>query len=353
MEARLHQGLPLRAPVEIIGARLQRRVRLAAARALVSRIAAGDPAVRAVCGPRPTIAHAELTSTDVAVILVSRGGEPPCAVLKLPMTPESVEGVLRESSTLAALHADDRLGHWRDLIPRPRASGELHGRRYRVDTVLRGRTVLDRLSDGPSRRRLLDSAAETIHVLHRESATTVEAGDRLVERWIDAPVDDLLARGAARGLEPGLERLRAELRCALVGRRFSVSWIHGDYWLGNLLFEDADAEPSGIVDWDAAVDSGLPVLDVLHLVVYTRRSVGGQNLGEIVSDLLDGGGWSPDERRILDRYGCCDGSLSERHAILLYWLRHVAHHACQQREGDRFAYRRWQAANVRPVLAPR
>jgi aminoglycoside phosphotransferase (APT) family kinase protein len=323
------------------------------ARTLVPRIIASDSAARAACGPRTVIARAELTSTDVVVVIVAPPGGPSCAVFKLPVTARAVDGVEREGRALTALHGDERLRDWRRLIPLPRASGALDGRRYRVDTVLRGRTVLDQLGDDSTRRRLLESAAETIHVLHRASATAVEVDDRLAERWIDAPADDLLAHGAARGLEPRLHRLREELRAAVMGRRVSAGWIHGDYWLGNLLFEASEPRPRGIVDWDAAAETQLPMIDVLHLLLSTRWLTTGRDLGDLVLEQLRGGGWPGEERPVLDRYGtwCHEGSLSERQLLLMYWLRHVAHHARQQGSDGGLRYRRWQKRNVRPILA--
>jgi aminoglycoside phosphotransferase (APT) family kinase protein len=340
-------------PVEILGVRARRRRRLADARAFVQRIIANDSAVLAACGRRTVIARVELTSTDVAVVIVSPPARPPLAVVKLPMTASAVDGMLRESRALAALHADERLGDWRRLVPVSLASGMLDGRRYRVDAALRGQVVLDGLREEKSRRHLLESAAETIHVLHRTTASMVEVDERLAAHWIDAPANDLLAHGAARGLESRVGALRDELREALVGRSLSAGWIHGDYWLGNLLFQAGEAGPRGIVDWDAAGEPALPVIDVIHLLLYTWRLITGRELGEIVAEKLRGRGWPAEERRVLDRYGTwCHGDLiSERHELLLCWLRHVAHHARQQGDDRTLGYRRWQSRNVRPVLA--
>jgi hypothetical protein len=340
-------------PVEILSLRARRRRRLADARAFVHRILATDPAVLAVCGQRTVIARAELTSTDVAVVVVAPPAQPPCAVFKLPMTARAVDGIQRESRTLAALHTDERLGEWRRLIPVLLASGTLEGRRYRVDSALRGRVVLDRLREEASRRHLLESAAETIHVLHRTTALAVEVDERLAADWIDAPANELLLNGAARALESQVGALRDELRAALVGRSLSAGWVHGDYWFGNLLFEAGEAAPRGIVDWDAAGQPALPVIDVMHLLLYTRRLISGRELGEIVAEKLRRPAWPQEERRVLDRYAAwCHGDLlSERHLLLLCWLRHVAHHARQHGDDPTLGYRRWQRRNVRPVLA--
>jgi Phosphotransferase enzyme family len=343
----------LATPVEVLGSRVRRRRRLAEARALVHRILASDSVVLAACGQRPEIARIELTSTDMAVAIISAPAQPPLAVVKLPMTAWAVDGMVRESRALAALHADERLGDWRRLVPVSLGSGTLEGRRYRVDAALRGRVVLDGLQVEKSRRHMLESAAETIHVLHRTTASVVEVDEGVAAHWIDAPANDLLGHGAAPGLGSQVGALRDELRAALIGRSLCAGWIHGDYWLGNLLFEAGEARPRGIVDWDAAGEPALPAIDVIHLLLYARRLITGRQLGEIVAEMLGGQGWPVEERRLLDRYQNWShgDSLCERHQLLLCWLRHVAHHARQQGDERTLGYRRWQSRNVRPVLA--
>jgi thiamine kinase-like enzyme len=224
---------------------------------------------------------------------------------------------------------------------------------YRVDAALPGQVVLDGLRQDKSRRHALESAAETIHVLHRTTASMVEVDEAVAAQWIDAPANDLLGHGAARGLGSQVGALRDELRAALVGRSLCAGWIHGDYWLGNLLFEAGKARPRGIVDWDAAGEPALPAIDVIHLLLYARRLITGRELGEIIAEILGGQGWPEEERRLLDRYQswCHGDSLSERHQLLLCWLRHVAHHARQQGDERTLGYRRWESRNVRPVLA--
>jgi len=161
-------------PADIIRERIRRRRRLADARALAPRILAADPAL-AACGPRTVIAGSQLTSTNVAVIVMARPDDGASAVLKIPMTAQAAQGMERESRILAMLHSDERLGDWRRLIPRPRATGALNGRRYRIDVRLRGDVVRGRMTDHKTAHRLLEAAAETIHGLHRATATEVEA----------------------------------------------------------------------------------------------------------------------------------------------------------------------------------
>jgi aminoglycoside phosphotransferase (APT) family kinase protein len=293
-----------------------------------------------------------VTTTGMGVVILAGDAGPPCCVIKLPMTAEAVAGMETETAVLAALRADGRLGEWRRLVPQPLASGALHGRQYRVDRVLRGRTAVDGLNDPSRRRVLMDEAAATIHDFHTRTGVTVRADDRLVEHWVDRRVRQLISRRAPPPKRAAqLRRLQDELNAALADRTLSVAAVHGDFWLGNVLF--SGTRPTGVVDWDAAGSLEPPVIDLLHLVLYTRRLVTGRDLGAIVCEQLAGGGWTADERRLLETRGGwgLEGSLDARSALLLYWLRHVAHHNRQEGARRTWEQRLWEQRNARRVLA--
>jgi aminoglycoside phosphotransferase (APT) family kinase protein len=324
---------------------------LAQARALVPRIVDSEPAVRGACGPCPAIVGLDVTATGMGVAVLAGAAGRPCCVIKLPMSAPAGAGMAAETAALTALRADPRVGDWQRFIPQPLASGALHGRPYRVDRALRGDTVLDRVTDPSRRRRFVEAAADAIHDLHARTSTSVRADGELVARWVDRPVGQLISRhGRAPRRAARLRALQGELHGALAGRTLSVAAVHGDYWLGNVLFSGDG--PSGVVDWDASGLRELPVMDLLHLVLYTRRLVTGRDLGEIVREQLAGGGWSTHERRLLEARGGwgVEGSLDARPALLLYWLRHVAHHGGQEGPRRTLEQRVWEHRNLRPVL---
>jgi hypothetical protein len=323
---------------------IQGRRRLAEACALVPRILAdGAPALPAAVRGS-VVASAQLTSTDMGIVVLARGPGRSSAVVKLPLSAAAARGLARESASLAALHADARLGDWRELLARPLAAGTVLGQRYRVDSVLPGRPV----ASSPAGT---DGALETIHLLHRATAARVPGR---AERWIDEPLRDLERHGPPPpSVAARLRRLRHELYGAVASREFSAGWIHGDYWPGNVLFAEGSERPAGIVDWEAAGSPELPIHDVLHVLVSIRRAASGEQLGAIVRDLLGAWIWPPHERRLLDRYATWrhDGSLSDRHAVLLYWLRQVAMNARQRSRVGGYRYRLWERRNVYAVLA--
>jgi aminoglycoside phosphotransferase (APT) family kinase protein len=334
---------------DLIGARRSDRRRLAEAVALVPEMLRQAAHQVPIGDRRARIVRAELTSTAVAVIILADGGSP-CAVVKVPMTPQAVEGIRRESRTLEALHSDDRLGDFRRLIPRPYASGTALGRHFRVDSALPGTAAVGPIVDEVAMGRLLEAAAETIHILHQRSADSVH-GYAVVDEWVGARAVAADTHGAlARDRGRRVASLLHGLRSAVSSNTFKVGWVHGDYWAGNLLFDGR--HPAGIIDWDAATPAELPAIDLLHLLLYGRRLAGAGELGEIVARQLLHDEWSALERRLLVRYAGWGGhgALPPRQALLLYWLRHVAHHERQETRPDGIRHRRWVRRNIRPVL---
>jgi hypothetical protein len=291
------------------------------------------------------------TSAGVAIVKLGLPGADPCAVLKLTATAEGKRLLERETSVLTALHRDPRLDGWRVLLPQPLARGTLDGHSYRLDSALGGVPVI--LPTTADRPVLLSAAADAIAVLHTKTATTVRGGPDLARRWVDVPMAQLVRHAnGSRWLSYRLEKLREELHGALAGGELVATWIHGDFWLGNLLFSGGRAA-TGIVDWEASAPLELPFHDMLHLLLYTRRLVTGRELGQLLYDHMRGGGWSSEEQALLHRYRSwlSDGQLSPRHLLLLYWLRHVASHARQQGSRVGYRYRLWERRNVASVLA--
>jgi aminoglycoside phosphotransferase len=315
--------------------------------AIMRRLERLDPSV---AGWVAQSAHS--TDAGVAVLMVGPRGDCPRAVLKVGLTQEARRSLSKECAVLSALAADPRTEGWRRLVPGVLAEGELDEAGYLLQPALRGRNAVSLLGTAPV-ERLQTVAAEAIGSLHERTGVSAVAGVARVDRWLAEPVRRvgraaLACRGTRGRLE--LSRLTAEVRTALIARRLRMSWIHGDFWLGNVLVDDGGATVTGVVDWDYAGNLELPVLDLLHLVVYTRTLVERRELGGVVRDLVEGEGWTARELSLLRS---CDAQLVRdadygRASLLLCWLRHVASNLAQSK---RYLHSHvWLARNVEPVL---
>lgn len=294
---------------------------------------------------------ANFTSTSVAVVAVLSPGSARRFVVKVPCTEAGAARLRRQAEVLADLRQNPRLRGLHRLMPRCVEQGEVDGRYYCVEEALPGvpaHAVMQRRS---SREVLLSAAIRVIGELHARTREEIRLDDTTVHAWVHAPLLELAASSAgmrrAGVYIDGIRQLRDELDRALVGRAVRLSWIHGDFWPGNLLTTRQGTDVTGVVDWDGASARQLPLHDLLHLHVLSRRLASGEELGDVVVHSLRGG--------IGEAVGVPAGQITtwldeipQRTAILLYWLRHILLFFDMEGHHDN---PRWLRANVRHVLA--
>ena len=63
-----------------------------------------------------------------------------------------------------------------------------------------------------------------------------------------------------------IDRLERSIRASVEGYTLPMAWTHGDFFLGNCL-SDAGGHLTGVVDWELFSTAGLPLLDLLQLMV--------------------------------------------------------------------------------------
>jgi hypothetical protein len=291
------------------------------------------------------------TSTRLTVVTITSPGSAGRFVVKVPCTAEGAERMRRQVQVLAALHADPRLESLCRVLPRCVGNGTVDGRRYWVEQGLPGIPASSIVRGHSRREALLGTAAGLIGSLHGRTREQTVIDKGLVEQWVNAPLRQLEAIPAGhcrrRRLLDTVQRLRAELAGALAGRTVGTSWIHGDFWPGNLLATQPGPQITGVVDWDCAAPRQLPLHDLLHLYVYSRRLARGDELGDIIVRALHQGVGEAIGVPAGQAEVWLDG-IPQRPAVLLYWLRHVMLFIDSEGHHDN---PRWLRANVERVLA--
>jgi hypothetical protein len=278
----------------------------------------------------PRIVSALTTCSGVGVVMV--GDTDPSdvkAVLKIPLTAQAEHSIVRHRQVIEKLGSQPGLSPFRALVPTPLIWGRYDRWTYHIESALIG-TPADVLGRGSADMRILkESAVEAILQLHLttgrqeridDDAFRRMAGDDLVflsllaERWPNP-----------RRLHDRLKQVDDALRRGLLGLTVPLSWIHGDFWAGNLLFLPETGAVSGIVDWDRGVPSDLPLHDIFHMVAYTRSQERRTKLGEEIVSYLLPAKFNADDRRLIlravDRLELPPDPVFLHGAALLYWLR--------------------------------
>lgn len=321
--------------------------------------------------------HVLGSDSDALVVRTRWGGAP--VVAKIAGTPAGAAALDRHADALARLHAMDVLGRWRELLPVVMHRGTLGERAFLVETCVGADPRPFRVShrhaatamssvvpsssgaathspatrDMPASLAAVAAAARTLHEA-TERRTVVD--DRLLRRWVDEPFAKLAESRPGRAAD--IERLRTWLRAQLAEAPVTVSTVHGDLWLGNVVLDEPRV--AGIVDWEDSEDEGIPDVDLAHLWLSAQPGGVGLAASDVLvpsdllaasdvptaSDVLDGGtepgplpGWFR---------GRPNPQLDLRAVVLLAWAQHVAR--TLRRATDPTPSRVWFARTVDPVL---
>jgi O-antigen/teichoic acid export membrane protein len=290
------------------------------------------------------------TVNDRTVAAVGPRGGSPRAVIKLATTPAAARGLRRERDVLTALHADERLGAWRRILPAPLADGEATGSVYTVESFCPG-TAASAVATGLSDcARFEETAASAIAVLHAATAAPVIVDAGVLDRLVEEPILPLRRLRPQPAWSSALDRLSGELNVTLAGRTLHMGWVHGDFVPSNILLAPDGPAVAGIVDWELAAAPDLPSVDIVTLLLTTRAQAQRRELGDVVRTLLTDTRWTDVEGGLLEKAqpGLADNEHEIRATVLLCWLRHVA---ANLTKSVRYRHHRlWIRNNVDVVL---
>jgi aminoglycoside phosphotransferase (APT) family kinase protein len=321
-------------------------LRLARAESLVSRILLTVPRCAGPDAQRWRTVSRKWTSTGTAAFVVRLEETQRCIVVRI--TSPGAASLSRETLVLKQLRNYPLPPSLQALLPTRLAAGDIAGHGFTVDEAMPGSQHL-----GPNLARDL-AAISLIGKLHHATAQEMTIDHETLAAWLGAPlrtITALLRRFPLPLSRDALNRLAARVQRDLLGKSVKVSWIHGDFWAGNLLVEGVSESITGIIDWDLAAFPELPVHDVFHMLLLSRTLARRESLGQVVARLLNGGSWTTDERKLLEMavWAIAD-DVDQSTLLLLYWLRYVAAIGHQQEHYVDHSVLVWRFRNLHPVL---
>jgi aminoglycoside phosphotransferase (APT) family kinase protein len=226
--------------------------------------------------------------------------------------------------------------------------GKVSGYFYSVETHLPGRDGASILKAGGNVQELILSAEGFLSKLQMASMEGPRLG---VHRWslgFDCAVKRVAQMAAHAGGAGEYDALVADLRAQLYANPPASVYSHGNFWLGNVLF-DSNNTVTGVIDWDCAAEFSLPSLDTIYLLVRTHSLTRGTSFGEALADWIDADSL-PFLDECLARHAHQFSIPAELLVPLTYcaWIQHLDSHC---RFGTSTGTNpRWLNRNVRQVL---
>jgi aminoglycoside phosphotransferase (APT) family kinase protein len=269
-------------------------------------------------------------------------------VAKVPLHATTEPRLRKNADTLEALGQQSWVtpylsARWPGLV----ATGTASDHFYSVETAVAGRDGASMLKDGSGPEEMILSAGRFLSKLQKASLQA----DPGAPRW-EATFESALRRVETLAKRAGAARSYARLVCDITnqfsGRSLPAVYAHGNFWLGNALF-DGSGSLTGVIDWDCSDASSLPALDFVYLLVRTHSLARAASFGEALGDWI-----AAESLPFLD-------SCMARHCLELEipadlipalsygtWIQHLDSHC---RYGTRTSTDpRWLQRNVRDVL---
>jgi len=301
--------------------------------------------------------HATRTGSLI-VRIVATGGE--CTyIAKLPLLATTAPRLQRSARILDTLgNANWMTPALASRCPRIILCGTASGLFYSVETAVAGNDGASILKAGRTNKNdmILESARFLADLQrasrHHDGSTGTTSDTHASERHDWQPHFDAAAARVGEladraGCVSIYRELLAEIRAELAAHRLDAVYSHGNFWLGNALFDDGN-HLTGVIDWDSADEHALPALDLLYLLVRSYKR-DGASVGEAFVEWLEA-----ESLPFLDQCSiahCDDLTIpSSLIGTLSYcaWIQHLDAHCVfgTSTAGDP----RWLRRNVRVVL---
>ncbi len=257
-----------------------------------------------------------------AILTVGRRGEQhgECVVV-LPSSRDSLERRSREAAILYKLDMADL--PISPFVPKPLGEGAIDGQQYLVLSEIRGIAG----SGGMRRTKEMTRRATAIlTAFHSSTARQRVVDDALFNRLIAQPLN-IVERQLGPESRHTLGKIGHAMRERLWDRSLPTVWTHGDYKIENVLFDRRSLAVRGVIDWDLSQEEGLPLLDLLYLIVYNRTVAEHQRIEPVVLNTVLPAAFTAEESDLCAGYTRALGLRPEHVESLrpFFWIHGIAY----------------------------
>lgn len=202
------------------------------------------------------------------VLLIQAGDEFNNYFIRFPFTKDSIERVKNQQELTALLHRQGIR-----FIPRPvELKKELPVPCY-IEAGMPGRSVEKEFAEGSveNAQSYFQKAQEKVWEIHRQFGRVLLMQDAEFQKYVQPKLDAVANRlEAHQSAREGLKRIGEFLREEFAEKRMLATLVHGDFKIGNCLF-DGNGNISGIIDWDMGSRDDLALIDVASLLGRSLR----------------------------------------------------------------------------------
>ncbi|RMD92650.1 MAG: hypothetical protein D6814_16620 [Calditrichaeota bacterium] len=285
------------------------------------------------CGLKNGRLHNYRVSSSGKVLLFAsyRGrGAAREVIIKLPLNEFSQYRLQLNHDILDYLAQSTQIGDSRAAyFPRPLCSGSFERQPLFVEDILPGKSGDQLAISKKDRERIYHEIFSFWLSLQQSLARTYYLDAPAFNKMIHKPLDRLFAlfhkMDAAGAVQ---DRIRDLLQQSFLEKQISLSLIHGDFSLKNIILDASLLTLQGIVDWDLAHKASFPILDLFHFFVRAQRGSYKKSPLEMLWRMIEKPEAHPEFHQFLKLY--CEAFGIDRRSlpayVILYWIQRISAH---------------------------
>jgi aminoglycoside phosphotransferase (APT) family kinase protein len=254
-------------------------------------------------------------------LMLQSQGAPAALVVRIAMNDRTAARFRTNYDSLCLLAGD---GAPRDT-PVPLLAGHINGHAYFAESMLPGTALRAHLGTA-SESAATRAAVGWITELHTGTAVPRPLSAADLSKLVVEPVAEAFRFIGRNPDDEGCRSLQSGLLKAFDGQIVPLVMSHGDYSVDNVLVDPTGAAVSAVFDWDLAARQGLPLLDVLYLLLSRNAARHRLPFAEHAAGLLTGTALSATDRLAIQGY--CDAlHIPEQlrvPLIVMTWVNHLA-----------------------------
>lgn len=127
-----------------------------------------------------------------------------------------------------------------------------------------------------------------------------------------------------------VDNLKGNIFTTIENEVVNLVLFHGDYKIENLLFNSRDYSIEGVIDWDLSEKISFPGLDLIYLIIYSRRIKENKSFIEVCEDVFQREGFSEHDLSLINEYSQIY-KISNKMINALCALFVVHHYSCRER----------------------
>jgi ubiquinone/menaquinone biosynthesis C-methylase UbiE len=259
--------------------------------------------------------------SSVAIVSLSDKVRAPKFALRIPMTPQASHQQLNNAQFLSGLVAGLAQGSpLKGLLPEPVATLNCQGQSVFAERFCLGYNL--RHCHRPEEQSaVFRLGLDFLLLLHRESHKLKTHSATAIKAWFRTR-EVYLYKTAPSFPQGSLKNLVDDAVASLCAEQLPVVYVHGDFWPGNLLATARGDLLTGVVDWKFADPEGMPLLDLLQLLLYTKGLSSGKGFTQSLVERLLIRQFEDNEKLFVDEY-CSELEISDRsvwHLVFMAWL---------------------------------